>query len=145
MGGAGSHPGLPETGDILSCRFRSQSYLLANSRATGYQILLLERLLVWHMLVLWVLHLRFHALQMLCFVSDMFSCSLQLWNTIRIKWNHTPLQLHHRGDFDLFWLISSNFWRPCAPLKTCWNQRSHWDPSNQPQNTTEMGWICFIC
>ena len=76
---------------------------------------------------------------MLTFFGSTFPLNLQLWNTIRMSLNITPLQFRCRRNY-LFWLCLSDFWRPCAPLKTCPNQKSFWDPSNQPSNTTGMGW-----
>ena len=77
---------------------------------------------------------------MLAFFGSTFPLNLQLWNKIRMRWNIISLQGCRRRNFDPFWLCWSDFWRPCAPPKTCPNQKSFWDPLNQPPNTTGMGW-----
>ena len=38
----------------------------------------------------------------------------------------------------------SDFWQPCAPPKSCRNQKSFWDPSTYHPNTTGVGWFFFI-
>ena len=38
----------------------------------------------------------------------------------------------------------SDFWQPCAPPKSCRNQKSFWDPSTYHPNTTGLGWVFFI-
>ena len=38
----------------------------------------------------------------------------------------------------------SDFWQPCAPPKSCRNQKSFWDPSTYHPNTTRVGWFFFI-
>ena len=38
----------------------------------------------------------------------------------------------------------SDFWQPCAPPKSCRNQKSFWDPSTYHPNTTGLGWDFFI-
>ena len=38
----------------------------------------------------------------------------------------------------------SDFWQPCAPPKSCRNQKSFWDPSTYHPNTTGLGWFFFI-
>ena len=38
----------------------------------------------------------------------------------------------------------ADFWRPCAPPKSCRNQKSFWDLSTYHPNTTGMGWVYFF-
>ena len=38
----------------------------------------------------------------------------------------------------------SDFWRSCAPPKSCQNQNSFGDPSKHLPNTTETGWVFLI-
>ena len=38
----------------------------------------------------------------------------------------------------------ADFWRPCAPPKSCRNQKSFWDPSTYHPNTTGVGLVFFI-
>ena len=38
----------------------------------------------------------------------------------------------------------SDFWRSCAPPKSCLNWKSFWDPSKQVPNTTETSWFFWF-